>query len=316
MAEKIIKEILRQECFQEKPPVLVDVGASGELRKIWKELAPFSIYIGFDADTRDLAIVEESKGVYKKSFVINRIVSDREEIKNFYLTKSPHCSSTLKPDLESLKPYHIKSFFEIESIQELPSVSLRSIFHKLDISYVDWFKTDSQGTDLRIFKGMGEEYIKKVLVAEFEPGILDAYKGEDKLHTIMAFFDTRKDFWCDECLVRGMARISEETYKKLNRFEQRFFYCFQKPAAFWAEISYMNIMKGTYWTKRDFLLMIVFAILKKQYGFALEIAEKGKEVLSDQIFEKLKQDTLKIMKINGYRSFPLYILKRIGEVFL
>jgi hypothetical protein len=316
MAEKIIKEILKHECFQEKPPVLVDVGASGKLRKIWMEIAPFSIYISFDADTRDMAIVEQSKGIYKKSFVINRIVADQEGLKKFYLTKDPHCSSTLEPDLESLSPYHIKSLFEIERIQVLPSVSLQSIFRKLDIYYVDWFKTDSQGTDLKIFKSMGEEYIKKVLVAELEPGILDAYKGEDKLHAIMGFFDARKDFWCDECLVRGMARFSEGLYKRLGRFERRFFYCFQKPCAFWAEISYMNSMNGIHWTKRDYLLMIAFAILKKQYGFALEIAERGEEIFRDQIFDKLKESTLKIMKINGYLNFPFYILKKILEKFL
>ena len=51
---------------------------------------------------------------------------------------------------------------------------------ELEIKSFDWFKTDSQGTDLRLFKSIGETLIPKIIVAEFEPGFINSYLGEDK----------------------------------------------------------------------------------------------------------------------------------------
>ena len=46
-----------------RPPILVDVGASAGLPVDWELIAPYSICIAFDADTRDFSISEsESKG--------------------------------------------------------------------------------------------------------------------------------------------------------------------------------------------------------------------------------------------------------------
>jgi len=168
MEKTIIRKILKQECFLDKPPVLVDVGASGELRKIWKSIAPFSIHRAFDADNRDFNIEEKSQTVYKKSFVINRLVSDDEGQKNFYLTKEPHGSSTLEPDLLNLSRYHMKSYFEVKRRVQLQALPVKKILNELDIPYVDWFKTDTQGTDLKIFKSLGDGIMNKILVAELE----------------------------------------------------------------------------------------------------------------------------------------------------
>lgn len=71
---------------------------------------------------------------------------------------------------------------------------MKDVLKSINIDYIDWFKTDTQGTDLRIFASLGDELINKILVAEFEPGIIDAYKGEDKLYKIMEFFDKKRTF--------------------------------------------------------------------------------------------------------------------------
>jgi hypothetical protein len=59
---------------------------------------------------------------------------------------------------------------------------------KININYIDWFKTDTQGTDLRLFKTLPSKIADHVLAAEFEPGILDAYIGEDKLYSVMELY--------------------------------------------------------------------------------------------------------------------------------
>jgi hypothetical protein len=49
------------------PPILVDIGASGSLQKQWRALAPFSICIAFDADTRDFQVRESADSEWKSS---------------------------------------------------------------------------------------------------------------------------------------------------------------------------------------------------------------------------------------------------------
>ena len=49
----IIKKVFSHQSLIDKPPVLIDLGASGEIHKKWKAIAKHSICIAFDADTRD-----------------------------------------------------------------------------------------------------------------------------------------------------------------------------------------------------------------------------------------------------------------------
>lgn len=308
---KMIETILKLKCFEEKPPVLVDVGASGGLHQIWKKIAKNSICIAFEPDEREVKITNKSVKDFKSFIIINRIVCEKEGIKSFHLTKSPFCSSCLKTDLKSLSPYDIKSYFEIEKKIKLKSTTINSVLKTNQLNYIDWFKTDSQGTDLRIYSSITPQIRERILVAEFEPGIMDAYIGEDKLYGIMEFFNN-KDFWCDECRVKGMRRLKEETKKKYFRFvSDRLFNAFLKPSAFWAEISYTNQMRKSSFDKRDYLLMIVFAILKKQYGFAIEIAEIGKIRFKDKIFNDIIRYCIVRIRRDGYLSLPFYVFKKL-----
>src|ERR1043166_8049139 len=99
---ELIKKILEQSCFQAMPPVLVDIGASGAIHPEWKSIAPFSICLAFDADDRDFSSDTSNSG-FRKLILVNSIVSDKEDAEtDFYLTTSPHCSSTLEPLNEEL----------------------------------------------------------------------------------------------------------------------------------------------------------------------------------------------------------------------
>jgi hypothetical protein len=57
---KIIKTILESDYFAAAPPVLVDIGASGEINTKWKPIAPYSICIAFDADDREFHITKQT----------------------------------------------------------------------------------------------------------------------------------------------------------------------------------------------------------------------------------------------------------------
>ncbi len=307
----MIDEILQYKCLVEQPPLLVDVGASGDIHCVWKKIAKYSICIAFDADERELDIVKQTGGDFKEFYMINRVVSDKSTHLPFYLTDSPFCSSSLRSRLNSLDNYHLRDNFKIKKTIELPSITIKESLDEIGYDYIDWFKTDSQGTDLRIFSVLDNSIADRVLVAEFEPGIMDAYEGEDKLWKLMSYFES-KDFWSDECHIKGMSRLSPKVIEKeFNNLEKRFIPLFQKNNAFWAEISYMNTMEEKFLSERDFLLMIVFAILKKQFGFVLEISESAYNRFNNPIFNEIYAYCLKRMKYDGYKKIPMNILLRL-----
>ena len=289
--KKIIEKILNQPEIKDKPPVLVDIGASEAIHPKWKRLAKYSICVAFDADERDFQFVENEESSFKKLYVYNSIALDEDlEKVKFYLTKSPYCSSTLEPDLQKLKPYIHSNLFEIEKVIELNATSLQKVLDKLNIKYIDWFKTDSQGIDLRLFKSLSEQIREKVIIAEFEPGIIDAYKGEDKFQSILEYLTTNQ-FWLSDLKIKGVPRLPRElldsnfkgnTYKKLVKESM-------KIAPSWGEMTFINSFETATFGVREYLLGWLFSTLEHHYSFAFVIADKGFGNFKRKIFSELME---------------------------
>lgn len=74
----MIGEILKRQELQEQPPVLLDIGASGDLPSLWKEISKYSICLAFDGDDREFAYIEERKKLFKELIIVNKIVSSSE----------------------------------------------------------------------------------------------------------------------------------------------------------------------------------------------------------------------------------------------
>lgn len=301
---KIISTILESNYFLNQPPMLIDIGASGEINKKWKVIAPYSTCIAFDADDREFQISEVRNSRFKRLITFNRIVTDESTISlNFYLTKSPYCSSLLKPDLEKLKPWVFHSLFEVEKETNLSAITLTESLRQAGISYVDWFKTDTQGTDLRLFKSLPSEVSKDILVAEFEPGIIDAYHGEDKLYMIMQEMHKR-EFWLSSMNVKGTQRLNADYIGKIGTFESKRIF---RRSPCWAEVTYLR--QPFPGTQRQLLLLIVFALLEEQYGFALEVVDFAKNKYNDEIFTQCKEAILNKIATEKWK-IPFIIIKR------
>jgi len=307
--QNIINRVFKHESLINQPPVLIDIGASLALPEHWKPLAKYSICIAFDADTRDFAIEESANGDWKKLYSMNRLVAaDPSDGINFYLTKSPYCSSSLMPNLEALKPWAIQDLFTVDQVVQLPATDLNSVLSKIGLSHIDWFKTDTQGTDLRIFNSLHEDVQAKILVADFEPGIIDAYIGEDKLYSIMAYMH-QKPFWVSDMDVKGTQRIYDSVPQ--DPYQQRAMRSLLKTSPGWCEIAYMNNLDSETFTVREYLLAWVFATIKGQHGFAMHVAIKGLKSFNEPIFADLEKHSRN--KIS-YSPNKLAILKLRGLV--
>ncbi len=316
MAVNLMEKVLGLNEFKDNPPVLVDIGASGEISPKWKSIAKQSICICFDADSREFGFVVKESSEYKKLYVYNAVVTDRAEPEvDFYLTKFPYCSSTLKPDSQRLADWYYSDLFEVEKKIKLNSVTLKYIMEELKIPKVDWFKTDSQGTDLRLFKSLGEDVVSRVLAAEFEPGILDSYEGEDKLYSVIQYMDDHQ-FLMSDIKIGRFDRISRDVMKSaFSEVEEKLLKRLFKGAPGYAEVTYLNSFReNDIFDKRDFLLGWVFATLENQHGFAIEIARKGLANFKDTLFEELVRDSVKRIR-SRLMNINLYIQRIIKRVY-
>ena len=312
----MIYKVLGLREFENNPPVLVDIGASGAPPRQWRKIAFASIYVGFDADLRELDSTIKAKGQFKKSYILNNIVSDTKGTHKFYYTRSPYCSSTLPPLSEDLQDWSFTHLFEVVETAETEAITLTDVLRELSLDYVDWFKSDSQGTDLRLFQSLGDQILRRVIVAELEPGIMDAYAGEDKMHRVMAFMEGYP-FWISDLKIKGPQRVRYQTLKDhFGRMEQRFLPYLLRSSAFWGEMSYVNTFRDKEMlTRRNLLLGWVFSTLKGQHGFSMELAQAGFSFFSDSVFQDLLKDSVLSIRKNHWKA-PFRLARRIFEKVL
>jgi hypothetical protein len=309
----LLSRIFGHPALRDQPPVLVDVGASGALPPQWKAIAPYAVAVAFDADTRDFAVSESSTSGYRKLYSVNRLLAAKPAAAvDFYLTRSPHCSSSLRPDAAALAPWAFRPLFELDKVVRMPAASLQEALAAVGIAQVDWYKTDSQGTDLRIFDALPAETIGRVVVAEFEPGIIDAYVGEDKLHALMAYMD-RKPFWVTDMNIKGSQRILQEDLAQLGALQRRDLGSFLKTAPGWCEIAYINTFAGSDMGLREHLLGWVFASIKREHGFALHLAQRGRSAFGDPLFDQLAAASRKSLS-SGYLGVARTAVRRLRQL--
>ncbi|WP_044201219.1 hypothetical protein [Flammeovirga sp. OC4] len=314
----IAKKILSREEFKNKPPVLVDVGASGEIHAKWREIAPYSICIAFDADDRKFDISEEDNQGFKKLYKFNCIVSDQEVEKlDFHLTKSPYCSSTLIPDQNSVKDYIFSPYFELDKTIQLNNISISHALDKLSLDYIDWLKTDSQGIDLRILRSLKADIQDNTLAIDFEPGLTQTYNGEDSASSVLSYM-AGKNFWLSEYEVQKVIRGNHKTYENLfsGALNKRLAKVTLKKAPLWVEISYLNNLEKENIAIRDFLLGLLFTMINKEYVVALELARKGKQIYSDPIFDEIETEVYAKIKKNFWsEAFFNEVVKKFKSIF-
>jgi FkbM family methyltransferase len=302
----VIDKILQRPEFIESPPVLIDVGASSGIHAAWKHIAKYSICVAFDADDRGMGGTHRETKTYRELHVYDRaLTSGEEQTADFYLTADAPCSSMLPPDAEGLASWEFSDRFKVIKKTRVKTIHLQRVLSELKLDRVDWFKTDSQGTDLRLFLSLPDSVVRRVMVAEFEPGIIDAYQGEDKLWQVMARMD-EMGFWMSDLAVKGSSRIRKDLIGNFSNIEKKYMVHLLKSSPGWAEATYLNSFATAEFTKRDFLLGWVVGTLHRQHGYAMELAMSAKHQVGDSVFDELQHASLQAIR-KRYFDFPAYL---------
>ena len=308
---QLADEVLGQPELVEAPPVLVDVGASGPLHPKWKAIARHCVCVAIEGGESGLA---EAGSAFRELHVRHAIVAERAgKGQPFYVTRFPYCSSRLRPKSDALQRYAFAPLFEIDKVLEVETVALPDVLEDVGVDRIDWFKTDSQGTDLRLFASLGDEAISRVLVAEFEPGIIDAYEGEDKLSDLAAFMAARS-FWMSDLSVQGTQRITTGVLETaFDALERRLATASLKRAPCWAEVEYLNdFEQESVIGKRELMLGCLFALLRDHEGFALELARRGRARFGDDVFRRLETAARRAVR-RRYARLPVAAVRSLRE---
>jgi FkbM family methyltransferase len=258
------------------PLVLVDVGASGGPPRIWHRLAKHAVFVGFDPDARE--INESHAGGFARAVYVNKAVTGTSTGSvRFYLTRSPYCSSTLKPDTRVTESFLSADSFLIEGERTMPAVTVADALASLGHAHVDWLKLDTQGTDLSIFRSIPDQMRDGILAADLEPGLRGAYVGEElfsEVHRVML----REGFWLSRMDVLGLPRMRKSTLDRLTaagHLTEGMVEQTVRKTPGWVECRYLRTIESLAEREapqRAYALLWSFAFIDQQWGFCSDIA--------------------------------------------
>ena len=79
--------------------------------------------------------------------------------------------------------------------KKLPATDIKTALKETGLEYIDWFlKLIVRALICEYFAVIPEKISNNILTAEFEPGIIDAMKGEDKITFSYGIYGTQNHF--------------------------------------------------------------------------------------------------------------------------
>jgi hypothetical protein len=293
--QSVIDQLL---VWQAIEPILVDVGSSGGSPRIWQPIRSHSTYVGFDGDTREMHHPQEAE--YKHACFAHEVITCNGDAEvTFYLTRSPYCSSTLKPNPAITDNFLSADSFIIEKTECAKASTLNTVLDRLSLPHIDWMKIDTQGTDLRVYNSLRKELRDKLLAIDIEPGLRGAYVNEDLFCDVHGGL-MKEGFWLSNLRVCGLVRMRKSTLDWLAGRDATATpdsiakAVRQTPG--WTECRYLRSLESLLATgarRREYVLLWVFALIDKQFGFCLDLAlEYARRFGEDEVSKQLQAESI------------------------
>lgn len=312
----LLEQIFATPELRDDPPVLVDVGAAGGVTPIWRGLARHAIGVGFEPDARDAAKLSRAHHGFRRWIYCQGLVAPEAAggTRKFFLTRSPHCSSLLPPRNAALQDWCFADLFEVEREGSVAAVTLHGGLTASGVHRIDWLKCDTQGLDLSLFLSLPEAWRRAVLAVEFEPGLIDAYQGEDKFWRTLQAMEA-EPFWISDLEVAGTPRGNKRALcAELGGWTDKWLARFAPTAPAYVNVRYLRALDGAGGAldRRGLLLSWVFADLLGQHGHAVMVAREGRERFGGELCDKMLAASRRRLRWAMLRKFPRWLWRRAG----
>jgi FkbM family methyltransferase len=283
-------------------PVLMDVGASGGPPAIWTDIAPYSTYIGFDPDLREIH-EDKSSGFYRSVILNEAVTADKNASEiDFFLTRSPYCSTTLAPNPPAAAHWLERDCFAVEGRATVRATTIDSVLTRLNIPRLDWIKLDTQGTDRRLINSLCPHVFTRLMAIDTEPGLVEIYQCEDLFVDVHRDL-TRKGFWLSSMHTDGLIRMRRETLGILRQVNPKIDDCYIRSATnvspAYHEARYLRTLEWLVdhsMTQQEYMLLWIFALVDGQFGFALDVSVEFDRIFGEtEASEQLKAVTWLLM---------------------
>jgi FkbM family methyltransferase len=170
--------------------VAVDVGAANGLPETWQMLRSSSAFFYLIEPNPDSCanlpryFKPEEAGTYK---IIPVAVSGTGGTRKLYVSNASTGSSLLSPNTRLAKEYVSPEYLFPLKILQVETRTLADIFDELGEQQLDFFKLDTQGTELEILQGLSSDRMNRVLGVELEIGMPGGYRNQGQFSDVQKF---------------------------------------------------------------------------------------------------------------------------------
>jgi FkbM family methyltransferase len=170
--------------------VAVDVGAANGLPETWQMLRDSSVFFYLIEPNPDSCaslpryFKPEEAGTYK---IIPVAVSGTGGTRKLYVSNASTGSSLLSPNTRLAKEYVLPEYLFPMKILQVETRTLADIFDEVGEQQLDFFKLDTQGTELEILQGLGSDRMNQVLGVELEIGMPGGYRNQGQFSDVQKF---------------------------------------------------------------------------------------------------------------------------------
>jgi FkbM family methyltransferase len=159
--------------------ICVDVGARWGITEPWIHFGDIVNVIGFEpdgAECKKLNAQARKKDMFIKYLPVALLDGKKDATLN--ITKSPGCSSLLRPNKKILNQFPDAGRFDIVNETQIHTNSLDSVLEENRIENIDFVKVDTQGTELNILQGAEQALSKDVFGIAVEVEFIQLYEGQ------------------------------------------------------------------------------------------------------------------------------------------
>tara|TARA_Y100000389_G_scaffold195108_1_gene226005 strand:+ start:612 stop:1535 length:924 start_codon:yes stop_codon:yes gene_type:complete len=301
---KLINLILNDSLFKKKPIVLMHLGAAGSNFNDWKKISKNSVLISLDGNDK----IEKININFKKIIKENIIISNKKGLSKFYVTKDPHCSSLLKPDLKINNSWYFSHRFKIQKKIKVKTTTINDFLSKHKLNYIDWFVIDIQGMDLKVVKDLKDHIRNKIKIINIEPGFEKFYEKEDSFLDIYKFLN--KKFQFSDMKFGFNFKIKNSN---LGFLDKKFLFLGNTPSKVYTNLIFTNKKVD----KRTILIKIIYLLESNKYYEAKNIIDDNfkKHRISNNFKIEINR-LIFLNKIILIGFYPYFFIKKVLINFL